>query len=245
MVLNRGASLRLAEPGVGRGVLLTGNPRGGTTFIASVAHHLGIPLGQSRPRYEDRRLRKLLLGEEPDEDRVKLAETIRAREAAHDLWGWKLPGIVQHFDLVDSLVRRPLYVMVFKDPLSMSMRRVKRGDARLVGGLQASVLYTQRMVSFLASTQRECLLVSFEKAIRKQGDLIRTLAELTGIPVTLERVAEIEAAVRADSLLYDREKPGGPSAEEQAAARAARRRRERRARARAQAPTTEPAELAL
>ena len=125
----------------------------------------------------------------------------------------------------------------------MSMRHVKRGDARRVARLQASMLYTQRMVGLMASTQRECLLLSFEKAIRKQGDLTRTLAELSGIPVTPKRMAEIEAAVRADSLRYDREKPGGPSGEEQAAARAARRCRERRARA--QAPTTEPAALTL
>lgn len=210
VVLNRGASLREDAPMAGRAVLLTGNPRGGTTFVASVAHHLGIPLGKSQPRYEDRKLRRLLIGDEPDH--AKLAETIREREAASPLWGWKLPGIVQHFDLVDSLVQRPIYVMVFKDPLSIAMRKFNRGDQRLVGGLQSALLYAQRMVNFIATTERECILVSFEKAVRKQGDFIRTLASVTGIPVDDARVAEIEAAVRHDSFLYDR-KPDAAAAE--------------------------------
>jgi hypothetical protein len=202
VVLNRGASLRGDALAAGRAVLLTGNPRGGTTFVASVAHHLGIPLGKSQPRYEDRKLRQLLIGDEPNH--AKLAETIREREANSALWGWKLPGIVQHFDLVDSMVQRPIYVIVFKDPLSIAMRKFNRGDQRLVGGLQSALLYAQRMVNFIATTERECVLVSFEKAVRKQGDFIRTLASLTGIEVDDARVAEIEAAVRHDSFLYDR-----------------------------------------
>lgn len=232
VVLNRGASLQGADAGIGRAVLLTGNPRGGTTFVASVAHHLGIPLGKDTPRYEDRTLRFLLRGEEPDEGHVRLTETIRAREAAHPLWGWKLPAIVEHFDVVDRLVRRPIYVMVFKDPLSIAMRKVNRGDPELVGGMMASILYAQRMVQFLAGTERECVLVSFDKAIRKQGDFIRTLASVAGIPVTDARVAEIEAAVRADSLLYDRKKPAAPplaTGAELAAAKAERKRRRREA----------------
>jgi hypothetical protein len=203
VVLNRGASLRGAEPGVGRAVLLTGNPRGGTTFIASVAHHLGIPLGKSRPRYEDRRLRYLLRGEVPDEGHVQLEATIRAREAQHALWGWKLPAIAEHFDLVDRLVRRPIYVMVFKDPLSIAMRKANLGNPALVSAMQDSMRFAQRMLDFLARTERECILVSYDKAIRKQGSFIRTLADVSGLAVTDERVAEIEAAVKADSLLYE------------------------------------------
>lgn len=204
VVLNRGASLPEAAVPAGRAVLLTGNPRGGTTFIASVAHHLGIPLGKTQPRYEDRRLRRLLIGDEPDHD--KLALTIREREASAPLWGWKLPAIVQHFDLVDSLVQRPIYVMVFKDPLSIAMRKFNRGDQRVVGGLQSALLYAQRMVNFVSTTERECVLVSFEKAVRKPGDFIRTLGGVAGIAVDDARVLEIEAAVKRDSFLYDRRK---------------------------------------
>ena len=225
VVLNRGASLRGDAPAAGRAVLLTGNPRGGTTFVASVAHHLGIPLGKSQPRYEDRKLRQLLIGDEPNH--ARLAETIRDREANNALWGWKLPGIVQHFDLVDSMVQRPIYVIVFKDPLSIAMRKFNRGDQRLVGGLQSALLYAQRMVNFIATTERECVLVSFEKAVRKQGDFIRTLASVTGIEVDDARVAAIEAAVRHDSFLYDR-KPDPAAAAAPATENDAKARRKRR-----------------
>lgn len=203
VVLNPGASRTGAAPDVGRAVLLTGNPRGGTTFIASVAHHLGIPLGKSIPKYEDRRLRPLLLGEVPDEGHVRLEAAIRAREAQHALWGWKLPGIVRHFALVDRLVRRPVYVMVFKDPLSIAMRRTQNAGASLLPGVRGAMDLFHRMVYFAAQTERECILVSYEKAMRDPASFVRTLAEVVDIPVHETRIAEIIAAVQADSLLYD------------------------------------------
>jgi hypothetical protein len=203
VVLNPGASLAGAASGVGRAVLLTGNPRGGTTFIASVAHHLGIPLGKSVPKYEDRRLRYLLLGEVPDEGHVRLEATIRAREAQHTLWGWKLPGIVQHFDLVDRLVRRPVYVMAFKDPLSIAMRRTRNVGATLLPGVRSAMEVAHRMVDFAERTERECILVSYDKALRDPASFVRTLAEVVDIPVNETRIAEIIDAVKADSLLYD------------------------------------------
>jgi hypothetical protein len=203
VVLNPGASRTGAAPDVGRAVLLTGNPRGGTTFIASVAHHLGIPLGKSIPKYEDRRLRYLLLGEVPDEGHVRLEAAIRAREARHALWGWKLPGIVRHFDLVDRLVRRPVYVMAFKDPLSIAMRRTRNAGASLLPGVRGAMDLFHRMVDFAAQTERECILVSYEKAMHDPASFVRTLAEVVDIPVNETRIAEIIAAVQADSLLYD------------------------------------------
>lgn len=226
VILNRGAS-RHGDATAGRAMLLTGNPRGGTTFIASAAHHLGIPLGRNRPRYEDRELRELLLGEVPDADHRQLTEAIRRREAAHGLWGWKLPGIARHLELVDGLIQRPIYVMVFKDPLSMAMRKARQGKPNVAASLHNDLAFTQRMVHFLGTTRRECLLVSFDKAIRRQSDLIRALAEVAGIPVTEERVAEIEAAMRADSLRYDRQAPREEA--ERATIKAERKRQRRQA----------------
>lgn len=207
VVLNRGATPQPAEPGIGRAVLLTGNPRGGTTFIGSVAHHMGIPLGKNRPRYEDRKLRYLLLGEVPDEGHVRLEAVIRAREAQHALWGWKLPGIIQHVDLVDRLVRRPVYVLVFKDPLSIAMRRGQLGDGPILPRIRDALRFSEQMLGFLARTDRECVLVSYDKASRNPAGFIRTLADVVGLPMTDARVEEIKAAVKADSFLYDRREP--------------------------------------
>jgi len=204
VVINPGASRTGAEPDVGRALLLTGNPRGGTTFIASVAHHLGIPLGKRRPRYEDRKLRYLLLGNEPDEGHVKLEAAIRKREAAHEVWGWKLPAISRHFDLVDGLVRRPIYVMVFKEPVSVAMRRANTRNPAVLTTMRNTMLFNLRMLDFLDNTKRECVLVSYDRAIRNQAAFVRDLAEIAGVSVTDARIAEIVEAVKADNDKYDR-----------------------------------------
>lgn len=204
IVINPGASRTGAEPGVGRAVLLTGNPRGGTTFIASAAHHLGIPLGKRRPRYEDRKLRFLLLGKEPDEGHVKLEAAIRKREAMHEIWGWKLPAISRHFDLVDGLVRHPIYVLVFKEPVSIAMRRAKTRNPDALATMRNTMVFNLRLLDFLDSTKRECVLVSYDKAIRNQAAFIRDLAEIAGVTVTDARIAEIVEAVKADNDKYDR-----------------------------------------
>jgi len=223
--------------------LLTGTPRGGTTFIASIAHHLGIPLGKKKPRYEDAQLRSLLLGEEMDEDRSKLAKAIRERENRGSLWGWKMPAIVQHLDLVDGLVQQPIYVMIFKDPLSIGLRNLGLGRHDLAGSVRASLIHMRAMVEFVHTTERECILVSFDKADRRPSELIRTLADVAGLKVTDEQVAEIEVRVRADSLRYDRKRPEAvrlARSEEQAILRAdrrtARQRRRREARRAQSAP---------
>lgn len=185
-----------------RTLLITGVPRSGTSFLASVVERLGIPLGRdARDKVsghgEHVALRDAFGGRRDAEFRAIVA----GFDAAHATWAWKLPAMKADLDWVTDRVRNPCFVFTFKEPLSVAMRKVSTGH---VDDLEESFRKIfegyGRLLAFARATPRPVLLVSYDKAMRQLDECIAAVARLGG--VSDWDPAEVARGVREDALRY-------------------------------------------
>lgn len=181
-------------------LLITGVARGGTSFAASVCHHLGVDLGRLGPRYENQKLAKALLAG----DFEKLRERLLAPRDPGMAFGWKLPAMNAHLDAVAAMVENARFIFILRDPVAVSLRKQlspeTKGnpfrDARSVIGALG------RICAFADHAKRPCLLLSYEKGLTNPLGAVQDLADFIGRAVTTEEAVTIADAVARDQTTY-------------------------------------------
>lgn len=182
------------------GLLITGVARGGTSWAASVCHHLGINLGRRGPRYENQRLAKALL----NEDMELLKKRLDGEWDRQQSWAWKLPALNYHLDAVAAMLERARFIFVIRDPVAVAMRKQKSEqtmgdplrDARRVSDA------FDRFCDFTQRSQKPCLFLSYEKALAFPRGAVEDIARFVGQSVSAEAVSQIVEAVAEDQNAY-------------------------------------------
>jgi hypothetical protein len=102
-------------------ILVLGCYRGGTSRVAKMLHDAGVSMGldydpadaTGYSNYEDYDLAAAL-----HEGRSDDVIAIIAARNANAVWGFKWPGTVFHLDALLPLLRNPLLLFVWRDPVS-------------------------------------------------------------------------------------------------------------------------------
>ncbi|MEI6160958.1 MAG: sulfotransferase, partial [Roseococcus sp.] len=182
------------------GLIITGVARGGTSFAASVCHHLGVNLGRGAPRYEDRKLARLLLAGEHE----RLWNRVALPRDAVTSHGWKLPALNYHLDAVAENLPDARFIFILRDPVATSLRKQvsekTRGDP--MQDTQNIIRANDRMCAFARNARRPCLLLSYEKGLVSPLDTIRDVAEFVGREVTANAAEALAEAIQADQQHY-------------------------------------------
>lgn len=185
-----------------RTLLLTGMARSGTSFLASSIGHLGVPLG----RYEGDRvsghgehvpLRQAFT----DRDEASFERLVSEFNREHSTWAWKLPALRTDLEWAAKRVRNPCYVIVFREPLSVSLRKISNGRAPDLRRLFRKVFEEyDALLEFALGTKQPVLLVSYDKALRQFDEWLAALASFAG--VATYDAATIREKVRRDGAEY-------------------------------------------
>jgi len=178
--------LRPSIPGPQKTVIVLGAPRGGTSMVAATLRKLGVMMGEELGhQHEDRNFRR-------DVPIEKMIETISARNAAHDLWGWKMPNSVYYVESLLPHLRNPHFVAIFRNPFSISRSSAERDsrdfNLRL---LQVAANHTKRVVDLLERLEAPAALASFEAATRSPETFVGNLAEFIGVEVGEATASEV------------------------------------------------------
>lgn len=187
-----------------RTIIMTGMARTGTSFVSSVFTRLGLPMGRSPSdkvsgHGEHIALRTALV----DKDYAGLKAIIAEFDSQFDIWGWKAPAIRNDFDAIAEHVRNPCFVFVFKEPLSVAMRKMERGrNAELTRLFNRLFRAYMELVTFAQSSPHPCLLVSYDNATRRMSECIDAFARYAGIKDY--DLAAIEQDVASDGDRYVR-----------------------------------------
>lgn len=192
-----------------RTILIGGIPRGGTSLAASMIFRLGVPLKNSfeassalTPAFQHKKLREAYL----KGDKAVLQAVIATMNEEFDLWAWKLPGISSGPDIAADLVREPCFVLVFKDPISITMRaRSLLGlnqPADLAAIRQAKGILSKyaAILEFCSVTPYPVFLMSYERAVRDFAACLEDLAAFVGVAPG-DAVATASGA-HADGMRY-------------------------------------------
>lgn len=185
-----------------RTIIMTGVARSGTSFIGSIFGNLGVPMARSETdvvsgHWENLALREALVERRYDD----LERMIGEFNSQYDTWAWKAPAIRNDLKSILKYVRNPCFVFVFKEPLSVAMRKIERNhQADFVKHFRRMFQAYSQLVEFAQETERPCMLVSFDKAAKNTEDTVRSFARYAG--VSDYDVASVIEKTRADGRNY-------------------------------------------
>ena len=199
----------LARPGGpdseagGRTFIVSGLARGGTTLLAAALREAGLYLGTHLAELvgEDRQMLTIL----QSGNRALLERVIAERNAEHQDWGFKLPNLhaFLRYDEV-KLFRNPHLILVFRDPVAVTIRNVVSEYFDQLRTLEGSVTAMQALVEFMRRANCPTLLVSYEKSLIKPAEFVDALAEFCGLTPNEATRARMVAAVEPSPEAYVR-----------------------------------------
>lgn len=185
-----------------RTIIMTGVARSGTSFIGSIFGNLGVPMARSEDdvvsgHWENLELRRALVERRYDD----LQRMIGEFDSQYDTWAWKAPAIRNDLKAILKYVRNPCFVFVFKEPLSVAMRKIERNHQEdFVKHFRRMFQAYSGLVEFAQETDRPCMLVSFDKAAKNAEDTVKSFARYAG--VTDYDLASVIEKTRADGRNY-------------------------------------------
>ena len=157
-------------------IVIMGVARGGTSMVAGTARELGIFLGDRLgENHEDPQFLPL--------DIDKIREVIGRRNDEHKTWGWKMPHSLQYIEDVQSDLRNPHYILVWRNTLATAISQVNRSDSTISNALEYSANRLQEMIQKTKLLNGPVLLVNYEQAINFKSDFVDTLADFVGVTV--------------------------------------------------------------
>lgn len=184
-----------------RTLIITGSSRGGTSFAASAMFHLGVPFVRTGPkeisgRFEHIDLRQAFL----DRNTETFTNIAREFDALHPIWGWKLPAVHHDFSFITNVVRNPHFVFIFKEPLSISLRKMDLKGSDPMVAIDEAVASYERMADYASTSRFPILMVGYEAAMGDLESFLETLGDFCGVAGADTRRAV--AAIRADGVNY-------------------------------------------
>lgn len=161
-------------------IIVVGVARGGTSLIAGILENLGLFMGDKscKPVFEDVHLSSFF----EDGNDKKVAEIISEYQRKHKIFGWKRPSSISQLQKVDSLFSKPKYIFIFKDVLSIAARnKISMQSKSLFPSMQDALNKYSLAISFIKETQPDSLLISYEKAMLNQNELVNTINTFCGL----------------------------------------------------------------
>jgi hypothetical protein len=172
IVWNEDEASRLAPQ---RTFLIFGLRRGGTTSVALAARELGLYLGeQYAVNLEDQEFREF-----KGVDSIRA--TIAARNAAHDVWGWKHPQPLRYFETIYDDLRNPRFIFVTRDMTATALGIAKREVMTADAAINDVATVLGRNLALLRQLKRPALFVSYEKLLLRPEAVIREMAGFLGM----------------------------------------------------------------
>lgn len=149
--------------------VIFGSPRGGTTAVAGCVRQLGVFLGDRLPdNLEDPKF-----SGRPGE----IGKVVGARNADHQVWGWKFPNAVNYLDAISGKLRNSRYICVTRDLTANALGIEARHDSfNTLRAIEHAMMNAQRNLSFVMRVRRPTLMLSYEKLALKPEQAVSEMA---------------------------------------------------------------------
>lgn len=164
-----------------RSVVTFGHFRGGTSMVAGILRMLGLFMGDriEEGNNEDADFKDA----PPDVIRAR----IRQRDAAHDVWGFKYPGVYENGAAWIDDLRHPFFVCVSRDPLASAQGevfcRVFEDEFEALRVKVEHQVMILRYLEEIMARRLPLLLVSYERALQYPAELVDALGAFVGLEV--------------------------------------------------------------
>jgi hypothetical protein len=171
-------------------IVVLGVERGGTSMVAGVLRALGVDLGNRVGlNHEDPRFITT------DLQRLKRIIAIRNQEAA--VWGFKMPGAATILDFYEANLRKPYYLIVYRNLASVADSWYQRGAGEYLGAIERGLEFHRLIVKHLRKSKRPAMIVNYERATADKRGAVEDLAAFLGIDVG-EQIIERAVGIVSD-----------------------------------------------
>lgn len=182
---------RLKEPHT---FVVGGSSRGGSSSIEYALNHQGIDMGApDSVNYEDPVFVKSITREKFDIETV--ANHIAARNSELDVWGVKLPDAVFHFVRLETMIRNPIFIMIYRNPVSVARSVMRRTNVfeNDVEGLSSALRHASgfygQFAHRLAKLASPTICIEYEQMLYNSEEALTEI--LTTIGIEPSNMAEL------------------------------------------------------
>ncbi len=179
-------------------VMVLGVERGGTSMVAGMLRALGVNMGERVGfNHEDPRFLA--------DDLAVLGQRIKVRNKEADVWGFKVPKLVQHLDFFESNLRNPYYVIVYRNMLSVADSWLQRGGGTVFDVVDRTLGYYTRIIEHCKKTSRPVLMLNYERAVGSdegRNETVRALGDFLSIDVDDDMLARALGMITGDGAGY-------------------------------------------
>ena len=155
----------------------------GTTMVSGLCCILGIPMCGGRfdaEKLEDLDIQDALLKHR----RQAFERLVEERNAAQAMWGFKRVGGWLWASWLETL-RNPVYFAIYKDPVSVTRRRVRKLG---INKLLNTAVQMERSVRGIRDAKLPVHLLSYQAAIVTPERFVREIAQRIGVDVADEQM---------------------------------------------------------
>ena len=157
----------------------------GTTMLAGMLEIFGVPMvgkNYHKMKWEDHDVIEAL----QDED--QFAALVAKRNQLWSTWGFKYPGAWNFMPLLKRHLRNPVYLAIFKDPVSVTRRRLGKSNGRFSHTLRSTIRQYRRSMDALYASGETVHYFSYQKAVMSPREFALELVEVVDLPVSDERI---------------------------------------------------------
>lgn len=174
-------------------IIVVGPARGGTSLVAGVLAHLGVFTGaaSAAPVYEDVHLATPY--EAGDLDAA--VQIMRGYDAAHPIWAYKRPGVIENFAGMHEQARNPVYLFIFKDLFSMANRNSISMKLDVVQGLRRASSDFVKIIDFIEASRPNGMLLSYDRVMQNREAFVDVM-------IGLLAAGSVSEAQRAAALAF-------------------------------------------
>lgn len=163
---------KINEP---RTYIVTGLIKGGTSVVAALLELMGIPMGRGIEKFDDDNTLRQLLSVK--DYRALIKSRVKT-------WGFKYPGIgAEQLRIIEERVNNPHFVLVFRDPMAVTMHDGRDKTNRCGRLLYVKSQYLLELSGFIRSAQSPIAVISYEKLLINKEEEIIKLARFCEIEI--------------------------------------------------------------
>jgi hypothetical protein len=175
-----------------RTYLLCGVQRSGTSMVAAVLHALGVDMGRGGLNHEDAEFLA----------RPREVEAIVADRNVKPIWGFKIPEFALSLDHFAKILRHPVFVLIFRNPVSILDSAMVRGDGDYCQGIERISSYFGAMLRFARESKEPVVLISYERAASNPIQFIDEVTRVLRLAPTEQQKQDALQCITGDGGGY-------------------------------------------
>ena len=162
----------------------------GTSMLSAILEMLGVKMvfgdveDYHHRKWEDHEFIHKL------DDEEAFGEMVARRNEQVDTWGFKYPGAWMHMDRLQRHLREPVYVAIWKDPVSVTLRRFNSRN-RFGNKLRNTIRQMKTAMDGLYAAGQPCHHFSYEDAILTPATFAADVASAVGATPTVDQLHNI------------------------------------------------------